>query len=226
MLKRRGVSLFEMVTALTILAIVGASMFMATRISQSVAVDDDAIELAARRLSDLSEAIGLYTNTKAAKVTSFIQTVGANPRTLSQLTHPISTNDRNSCGASNPLSNASFFGSNQVSQWAGQFYRMELPLEGYFLAPGFMALDTLKRYSPTFNVNGPPYFQEEYFSGVETKAPGTLAIVIPNVKYEDALALAQRFEGDQTGTRGSVRFPASSPGTLVTVEFHINIHGC
>jgi type II secretory pathway pseudopilin PulG len=226
MLRRRGTSLFEMVVALTILAIVGASVFVATKISQSVAVDDDAIELAARRLSDLSEAIGLYTNTKAAKVTSFIQTVGANPRALSQLTSPISTNDRNSCGASNPLQNASFFGTSQVSQWAGQFYRMPLPVEGYFLAEGFMAQDTLKRYSTVFNPNGPPYFQEEYFSGIELKAPGTLAIVIPNVKYEDALALAQRFEGDQTGTRGAVRFSTGAPGSLVTVEFHTNIHGC
>lgn len=220
---RRGLTLVEMLVALTILVVLGVVYYTSDLSSAATSsnLNADNVELAAQTLGDLSEAIGLYTNVKAAKISSYYQIVGSNPSALSQLTHAITTNDRNSCAKSNPVTNASLYTSSQVGNWAGQFFRRPLPTTGFLVAPGFFADDTLKRYSQI----GPP-FAEEYFSSQNTTTPGTLAIVMRNVKYQDAVALAQRFEGDQTGVRGAVRFPASSGNNPVTVEFHIEIHGC
>jgi prepilin-type N-terminal cleavage/methylation domain-containing protein len=223
---RRGLSLFEVVLALAILAVLAVGV-LTWQANASADAGLDNIEQTARVLSEFSEAIGLYTNTKASKVTSFFQVIGAAPRALSQLTSPISASDRNSCGASVPQTNASTYTSAQVGAWAGQFFRHPLPTTGYLIAPGFFADDTLKRYSATFNAGGPPYFQEQYFDNGDKTTPGTIAIVIRNVKIEDARALAQRSEGDRTGVRGAVRFDNTAlDGSLVTVEYHINIHGC
>ena len=89
-----------------------------------------------------------------------------------------------------------------------------------------LANDTLLRYSATFNPGGPPYFVEQYFPTGNTTAAGSLAIVMPNVKYSDAVALAQRVEGDTIGIFGAVRFTRNTTNTPVTVEYHIGIHGC
>lgn len=221
---RRGLTLVEMLVALTILVVLGVVYYesgTAGAASTSGNVNADNIELAAQTLTDLSEAIALYTNTKAAKITSFYQIVGANPSALSQLTNPISTSDRNSCSKASPQTNSSLYTSSQVGNWKGQFFRRPLPRAGFLVAPGFFADDTLKRYGQI----GPPY-TEQYFSTTNNTSPGTLAIVMRNVKYLDALALAQRIEGDQTGVRGAVRFPSNTTNSPVTVEFHVNIHGC
>lgn len=221
---RRGLTLVEMLVAITILVVLGVAYY-ASSLTGSAAtssnVNADNIELAAQTLTDLSEAIGLYTNVKAAKITSFFQIVGANPSALSQLTNPISTSDRNSCSKSVPQTNSSLYTSAQVGNWAGQYFRRPLPRAGFLVAPGFFADDTLKRYGQS----GPP-FSEQYFSNTNSTTPGTLAIVMRNVKYQDAVALAQRIEGDQSGLKGAVRFQSNTTNTPVTVEFHVNIHGC
>jgi hypothetical protein len=49
---------------------------------------------------------------------------------------------------------------------------------------------------------------------------------MPNVKYTDAVALAQRIEGDTMGIWGAVRFTRNLTNAPVTVEYHIGIHGC
>jgi type II secretory pathway pseudopilin PulG len=224
---RRALTLIETVVALAIVGIIGLTIAIATGSASQRSVNElDNVERAARILTDLSEAIALWTERRSGDPTSFFHIIGAYPGKLSHLTAPITTSDRNSCGLGVPQQNATRFGNAEVNRWEGQFFRQELPTTGFLIAPGFFANDQMLRYSAVFNPAGPPYFAQEYFPSGNTTTPGTLAIVIPNVKYTDAVALAQRVEGDPTGVFGAVRFVPNGTNAPVTVEFHIAIHGC
>lgn len=221
-------TLMEMVVAIGLVAIVAVVIVVSNAVStsQTSSGGTDNIEKAARTLADLSEAIALWTNKGSGKQTSFFQVITENPGTLSHLTFPITTSQRNSCGRSSPLTNASKYKNSSTNRWTGQFFRQELPTTGFLVAPGFFADDTLLRYSAVFNPAGPPYFAQEYFTAADATTPGTLAIVMRNVAYTDAVALAQRVEGDTIGILGAVRFTRNGTNSPVTVEYHIGIHGC
>jgi type II secretory pathway pseudopilin PulG len=224
---RAGITLVEVIVAVSVLAIIGIAIFVSATVSQgSTAGGDDNIDKAAHTLTDLSEAIALWTNRISGAPTSFFQVIGAYPGTLSQLTTPITTSDRNSCARGFPLNNATRYKNSQVNEWEGQFFRQELPPTGFLIAPGFFAQDTLLRYSAVMNALGPPWFNEQYFPSGNTTTAGTLAIVMHNVAYANAVGLARRVEGDTTGVFGAVRFLKNATNTPVTVEFHIGIHGC
>lgn len=223
--------MIEMVVALALVAIIGVTVVVVT--SGGVGAgglgggdETDHIEKAARTLQDLSEAVALWTNRGTGVPTSFFQKVGVNPGTLSHLSFPITTTQRNSCGRSTPLTNQSRYSSAQANRWDASYFRQELPTAGFLIAPGFFARDTLLRYSAVFNPAGPPYFQQQYFTTSDNSTPGTLAVVIPNVRYQDAIALAQRVEGDTMGIWGAVRFTRNPTNAPVTLEYHIAIHGC
>ena len=229
--RRIGVTLIEMVVAIAVVAIIGITIVYVTRSRGSGGFsggggEDDHIEKAARTLQDLSEAIALWTNRGTGIQTSFFQKVGPNPGRLSHLTFQITTNDRNSCGRSTPLTNQSRYSAAQVNRWDGSYFRQELPTTGVLVAPGFFAQDELLRYSAVYNPGGPPYFAQQYFTSTDNSTPGTLAIVMNDVKYQDALALAQRVEGDTLGIWGAVRFVRNTVNAPVTLEYHIAIHGC
>ena len=227
LLVARGFTLVEMVVAIAIMGIIGVTVFVANASTSQRGLSElDNVEKAARTLTDLSEAIALWTERRSGPPTSFFHIIGSNPGTLSHLTTPITTTQRNSCARGTPLNNATRYGNSQVNLWEGQFFRQELPTNGFLIAPGFFANDTLLRYSASYNPGGPPYFVEQYFPTGNTTAAGTLAIVMPNVKYTDAVALAQRVEGDTMGIFGAVRFTRNLTNTPVTVEYHIGIHGC
>lgn len=229
--RRSALTLIEMIVALAIVATIGLTIMVvnASSSGRSGLSETDNIEKAARTLQDLSEAVALWTNRGTGVQTSFFQKVGVNPGYLSHLTFLISTSDRNSCGRSTPLTNQSRYSAAQVNRWDGSYFRQELPTTGFLIAPGFFAKDTLLRYSAVYNPGGPPYFQQEYFTNANSSTPGTLAIVMDSVRYADALALAQRVEGDTLGIWGAVRFTRSAAytaNTPITVEYHIAIHGC
>jgi len=224
--RARGVSLIEMVVAVALVAIVAVVIVVSPAMSSNTTSGIDNVEKAARTLQDLSEAVGAWTNRGSGVQTSFFQVVRAYPSALSQLTFVIGTSDRNSCAKSTPISNNSKYTGPEANRWTGQFFRQELPTTGFLVAPGFFADDTLRRYSASFNPGGPPYFQEQYFSTNDNSTPGTLAIVMRNVKYSDAIALAQRVEGDTSAIFGAVRFTKNNQNLPVDVEYHIAIHGC
>jgi prepilin-type N-terminal cleavage/methylation domain-containing protein len=224
---RRALTLIETVVALAIVGIIALTIAIATGSAAQRSVNElDNVERAARILTDLAEAMALWTERRSGEPTSFFHIIGAYPGKLSHLTTPITTSDRNICGLGIPQQNATRYKNSEVNLWMGQFFRQELPATGFLIAPGFFANDQLLRYSAVYNPAGPPYFAEEYFPSGNTTTPGTLAIVIPNVKYTDAIALAQRVEGDTSGTFGAVRFPHNSSNSPVTVEYHVGIHGC
>lgn len=214
-----------MVVAIAIIGVIGVTIVVTTSTSQRGIADTDNVEKAARTLADLSEAIALWTERRSGLPTSFFQIIGGNPGTLSQLTFPITTSMGNSCARA-ALNNATRYKNSQTNRWEGQFFRQELPTTGFLVAPGFFANDSLLRYSAVYNPAGPPYFVQQYFTNGNTTTAGTIAIVMPNVKYTDAVALAQRVEGDTMGVFGAVRFTRNFTDTPVTLEYHIGIHGC
>lgn len=223
---KRAFTLVEMIVAIAIIGIMGVTVFVANAAtSQRGIADLDNVEKAARTLTDLSEAIALWTERRSGPPTSFYHIIGANPGTLSHLTTVITTSQGNSCARA-ALNTQTRYKNSQVALWEGQFFRQEMPTAGFAVAPGFFANDSLLRYSAVFNPAGPPFFTQEYFTNGNSTTPGTLAIVMQDVKYTDAIALAQRVEGDTMGVFGAVRFTRNTTNTPVTVEYHIGIHGC
>jgi prepilin-type N-terminal cleavage/methylation domain-containing protein len=213
---RRGVTLLEIIVALAIIVVIAGAIFLAVGSSSRTGGDAKRVDEAAVTLAKLATALAKYSNMPAAaKDQSFAQTIsgtangGVNAGRLSYLTTKILATDRDSCNtAYGPLSLG----------WLGPFYSTPVPTTGLKIAEGFFANELLVRYDQSGVPNIAP---------VDVlRTPGTLAIVIPNVALEDARALQQAVEGDQTGGVNSVvRFNAN--GDLpVTVSYHVNIHGC
>ncbi|HUQ99581.1 MAG TPA: type II secretion system protein, partial [Gemmatimonadaceae bacterium] len=152
----RGFTLVEMVVAIAIMGVIGVTVFASNAFTTQRGLSEiDNVEKAARTLTDLSEAIALWTERRSGPPTSFYHIIGANPGALSHLTTVITTTQRNSCGLGTPLNNATRYGNSQVNLWEGQFFRQELPTTGFLVAPGFFADDVLLRYSAVFNPAGP-----------------------------------------------------------------------
>lgn len=232
--RRTGVTLFEVVVSVAILAVFATVVLVHVGSSGRTGDDAKRVEDAAKMLERLRDAAVRYnfgdpslTGLNSRNIngdTSFTAKIsgigavrgGVNPSKLSQLTTKITTSDVNSCGGA--------FNSSQANSWQQNFFSQPIPVGGTFkLADGFIANDALERYnpagvltnlSPTTSVTG----------------AGTLAIVIPNVSLADAQALAMLMEGDQPSPLGSgnfavVRFTPSG-NAPVTVRYHMAIHGC
>lgn len=218
MLSRKGVTLMEILVTSFILVVIGLVVYQnevaATRLGSDVA----RVDQAARVLAELADAIGRTTGTGGA--TSFNQVIGianatvtANAGRLSQLTFPISTNDRNSCMYT--------YTQSEANRWTVPYYYKFLPRAGFQVAPGFFAQDSLIR----FNAVGVATTVANRPAANDARVYGTLAIVMPNVAASDAIALANRVEGDQTGVTGAVRY-TSNGNNPVTVFYHFTIRGC
>src|SRR5687767_11001307 len=96
---RKGFTLIEAVVGVTIAVILSFAMYMVAGSRSMGGSDaDDRVERAgqaASALFDIASAIAALETTNPP--VSYLQTVGAYPSRLSQLTTPITTADRNSC---------------------------------------------------------------------------------------------------------------------------------
>lgn len=219
MLTRRGVTLFEVVITVGILAVIGAAIYISEATGSGLGGTAANVDKAARVLSEIADAEGRVTGTGGA--TSFNQVIGqdkatvtANASKLSQLTSPITVNDVNSCGYN--------YTTAEVGRWVTPYYYRIFPTTGVLIAPGYYAQDALVRYNspgvPTTPANRP--------AENDGRATGTVAIVMPNTPLQEAIALAARVEGDQGGVLGAVRYFPQNGSSPVTLEYHITVRGC
>lgn len=222
---RRGVTLIEVIVTVAILGVIASVIVVGVETSSRLGgearrIDDAAAVLAKLRDASVRYNLG-FSGTRAD--TSFTAKIsgaplfwgGINPGRLSQLTTLITTSDLNACGYT--------YNGTQVLNWKRNFYSSPISSSTPFrIADGFLANDVLQRFDSLGNAK---VFLRT--AGIDTaRAPGTLAIVIPNVSLADANALAARMEGDQSGgTQSVVRFTPSG-NAPVTVFYHMEIHGC
>lgn len=171
---------------------------------------------AATVLFDIATAIAALETTNPPS--SFLQTVGAYPGTLSQLTVPITTSDRNSCnrptdaysGGAVPTKPAN---PGYVQGWAGPYYTMSfVPGGATQLSQGFVTQDSLIRI-PSNPVNNP--------KGSEWA--GRLLIRMTNVSLADAQALDAAVDQIVDGASGTVRYPMTDP---TSADYELRVSRC
>lgn len=197
---RRGFTILELAVVIAVLGILGVVIVLTTRgTSASQQSDQERISEIANTLDQLSRAKAFFEATMPAY--SFKQTLGIYPGRLSHLTTPITTSQRNSCGA--------VYTAAQVAQWRS-YYNREIPTAGFLVGPGFITQDSLVRTPPN----------------TATTPAGTLAIVIPNVTRTDAVVLGLTVDQDSTGTVGTVRYAPTDGSSPVTVSYITMVGGC
>jgi type II secretory pathway pseudopilin PulG len=119
------------------------------------------------------------------------------PSRLSHLTTPITTSDRNICGAN--------YSAGKVSNWAGPYLSRVIPTTGFPIAIG-IARDSLVR---------------EIIGGTDAYAK----IQVDSVKAEDASDLDKVYDNDGSAA-GTVRWGSASATGQVTLFFLRPIRGC
>ena len=219
-----GVTLIEVVVTLVILGVIASVMVLGVEASSRIGGEQRRIDDAAKTLARLRDAAVRYNLGTKSSDTSFTAKIsntlllwgGINPGRLSQLTNKITVTDVSSCGYT--------YNTAYTGRWLRSFYSSPIssttPLR---IADGFYANDVLERFD---TLGAAKVFLRT--AGADTaKAPGTLAIVMPNVSLADANALVERMEGDQNpaSVKAIVRFTPSGSAP-VTVRYHMAIHGC
>lgn len=217
---KRGFTLIEVVVGVTIAAVLAAAFYFTFNTSSSSQGGDDRSAragAAAVALFDIASAIAALETTNPPF--SFLQTVGAYPSRLSQITTPITTADRNSCdrvtdaylgtAPPNPPVNPGY-----TQGWKGPYYIVSFPLNGTVqLAPGFLVQDDMIRIpgNPGNNPNA-------------NQKAGRLQIVFPSVALLDAQALDLAVDSTSSDSTGTVRFnPALNP---TAVAYELRVSGC
>ena len=216
---RRGATLFEVIITVAVMGVLAVAVYLNQAASSKLGGESANVDRAARLLAEIADAAGRTTGTGGA--TSFNQDIGnananvsANAGKLSQLTTKLTNLDLNSCMYQ--------YTTSEAGRWVRPYFYRILPTTGFNIAPGYFAQDSLIRYNeagvPTTLANRPD--ANDAFSY------GTLAIVMPNTQLQDAVALANRVEGDQSGILGAVRYFPRDGSTPVTLEYHFTIRGC
>jgi prepilin-type N-terminal cleavage/methylation domain-containing protein len=218
--RRRGFTLIEAVVGVTIAAVLAAAFYYSFAGSSSSQGGDDRAERAgatAVALFDIASAIAALETTNPPF--SFLQTVGAYPSRLSQLTTPITTADRNSCDRTtdaylagtppNPPVNPGY-----VQGWKGPYYIVAFPFNATVqLAKGFLVEDDMVRV-PDFPPGNNPSANQK---------AGRLQIVMNGVTLPDAQALDAAVDSTTNGAAGTVRYTNTNP---TTVQYELRVSGC
>ena len=218
---RNGFTLIEAVVGVTIAAILSFAMYMvAGSRSMGGSEADDRAERAGQAaavLFDIASAIAALETTNPP--VSYLQTVGAYPTRLSQLTTPITTADRNSCdrvadaytNAAIPAGGPEYPG--YTLGWKGPYYIVAFVLNGSTqVASGFVVEDDMTRLPA--NVGNNPS---------DNELAGRLQIRMNNVSQLDAQALDASVDLTIAGTAGTVRYTGADP---TTVEYELRVSGC
>lgn len=219
--RRTAFTLIEVVVGVTIAAVLAFAFYVTlggADSGSSSSADDRARRAgeAATLLHDIARAIAALETTNPPE--SFLQTVGAYPNTLSQLTTPITTTDRNSCNRASdrylgtavptPPTNPGY-----VLGWKGPYYRMDFVAGGATqIANGFALQDDLIRSPAT----PPPTPRPD-------EQAGRLLMRMNTVTQLDAQALDAIVDYTISGTAGTVRYAGTDP---TTVDYAITVSRC
>lgn len=210
---RRGVSLAEVIVATAILAIIG-SIVISTGLVVSTS-DQERYSAAADTLSKLAQAIA--GNNPTDSQTSFKWVIQRYPRTLSQLTTPITTAQGDVCGIA--------YTTTQTTRWTNPFWSALLQPAGAVLVNGFTAQDDLGTF-PDANLgyrNGTTGAFQSAPSGVGFRTDGVISIRLPSVSQIDAQGLDAAVDGTADGSAGTVRYSGADP---TSVDYLIMVSGC
>lgn len=220
MVRRRGLTLFEIVTGITIAAILAFAFYAAIggKTIQSPANDRSArASQAAGLLFDIASAIAALETTNPP--VSFLQTVGAYPHALSQLTNAITTADRNSCNRAGDAYSAAAIPAGgvtapgYVSGWKGPYVTTAFVAGATTqLAAGFRVDDAMVRVP----ANPPANPKNDELAG-------RLQIHMASVTQADAQALDAVVDQTLDGAAGTVRYGAGDPTTL---DYELRVSGC
>lgn len=220
MVRRSAFTLFEIITGIAIAAILAFAFYTAfARRGEQTSADDSArrASQAASALFDIASAIAALETTNPP--VSFLQTVGAYPHALSQLTRPITTADRNSCnrvgdaysGAAIPAGGVANPG--YVAGWNGPYVTTDfIAGANTQIASGFVVQDVMIRV-PANPPNNP----------TNAELAARLLIRMPSVTQADAQALDAAVDSPLSGTSGTVRYAATDP---TVVDYEIRVSGC
>jgi len=202
---RMGLTILEVLVSLVILAVIGAAVLSTT--NPEAESDQARVQAVAEKLEDLREVIAGYEATGTA--TSFRQTVGVLPSSLSQLTTPITTAQTNSCGVAYTAANVTNWENAGLAN--GSYYIFEMKAAGTPLGQGFTPQNLLIK-TP---VGLPPAGNQA----------GTLTIRFPSVAIDDANALELIVDGIVNTAAGHVRFTPAGTAP-VQVDYLMSVYGC
>jgi prepilin-type N-terminal cleavage/methylation domain-containing protein len=217
---RSGFTMIEVVVGVTIATVLAVAFYATFSLGSSTTSE---AENRARRageaaaiLYDLASEIAALETTNPP--ISFLQTVGAYPNTLSQLSAQITTADRNSCNRvtdaysgtapPTPLERPGY-----TQGWQGPYYRIEFAAAGTTqIAEGFILQDDLVRVPTTPPANP---------KGAELA--GRLQMRMIGVTLLDAQALDLGVDNLVSGTAGTVKYANTDP---TDVNFEITVSNC
>ncbi len=137
----------------------------------------------------------------AGAVAKFKSDVTKNPSRLSELAELITTQKDNSCGAR--------FSTGEAGNWNGPYINRVISAGGLAMEFG-TAQDLMVRVPATAAAAG---------------SAGILQIVVTGVSEQDATALNDQVDGDNSSTLGTVRWSAPSNG-YVELYYTMAISGC
>ena len=217
---RKGFTLVEAAVGVAIAAVLSFALYLTiggTTASTSAAGESAKnASSAAVSLFDIVTAIAALETTNPP--VSYLQTVGAYPSALSQLTTQITTADRNSCdrptdvysGAAPPAIPGN---PGYVQGWSGPYVITNFPAgSSTQIAPGFVAQDDMIRI-PANPPNNPK--ADEW--------SGRLLIRMPAVSQANAQALDAAVDFTINGASGTVRYTAADPTVL---DYEIRVSRC
>lgn len=204
--KRVGFTLLEMIAAMAIFATLVAIII---RVTVPEHPNDRArVDAASDALANLAAAIAAKEPSRSA--TSFKQVIGAYPSKLSQLTIPITINDKGICNTaySSAAVPAQPVPPGYTLAWKKPFYYRQLSTAGAILTSGFTAQDALVLIGPTPGAN----------------AASIMAIRMPSVILRDTEALDLSVDGTLSPTTGTVIYNVANDPT--SVNYYIYISAC
>jgi prepilin-type N-terminal cleavage/methylation domain-containing protein len=193
---RVGLTLFEVIVSLAIIAILAAVAF------QNLAGHSDRMRVA-QSVSALQAArLSIY---------RFDSAVGRFPLTIQQLHTKITGSDVNSCGTTYSTKGAGA----EVTAWennarGGPFREYPSAVTGFPIGVGVVS-DT--------------FIREPATAANTDRSFGLLQVVVRRVTDEDAAELNLIVDGDGSATNGAVRWVADGSGTN-TMTWNIPIAGC